>query len=166
MSAIVVMGVSGAGKSSVGRALADATGAWFVEGDDLHPPANVERMRSGRPLTETMRQPWLDAISAAIAQHEAAGREVVAACSALTRTARDRLRAAGPVRFVFLAPDRAELRRRVEGRAHSFMPPELLDDQLDTLEDPRGEDDVLAIEPGPDVASTVAAVLGALGDGG
>jgi gluconokinase len=162
MSAIVVMGVSGAGKSTVGRGLAQALGADFVEGDDLHPPENRDRLAAGVPLTDAMRWPWLDAIAAAIASHADRASEVVVSCSALKRAYRDRLRRAGPVRFVFLEPDRDELRRRVDDRNHEFMTSDLLDDQLDTLEHPGGETDVVVVEPAGDIPATIDRVISAL----
>lgn len=156
------MGVSGAGKSTIGAAVAATTGADFVEGDDLHPPGNRRRMARGVPLTDADRAPWLDAVAGAIADHLRRERDVVVACSALRRSYRDRLREVGPVRFVFLEADPDELRERVEERSHPFMAPELLADQLAVLEDPRGEPDVVAVAPAATVEATVAAVLAAL----
>jgi gluconokinase len=163
MGAVVVMGVSGAGKSTVGRALAEATGADFVEGDDLHPPENVMLMASGQPLSDAQREPWLDAIATTIERHHRDGRDVVVSCSALKRAYRDRLRQGGPARFVFLDADHDELRRRVDARTHEFMPPTLLDDQIATLEHPTDEHDVVVVEPAGDVPATVDRVLNALG---
>lgn len=162
MAIIVVMGVSGAGKSSVGRALAERLGLEFVEGDRLHPAENRALMAAGRPLDDQHRQPWLDAIAAVIARHHAAGTGVVISCSALKATYRSRLRRAGPVRFVFLNPTSAELHHRVAVREHEFMAADLLDSQIAALEPPDGEADAVTIAPAPGVAQTVDRVIAAL----
>lgn len=162
MAAVVVMGVSGAGKSTVGRGVAQALGADFVEGDDLHLPESVARLRAGLPLDDALRWPWLDAIADTITAHRRREIDVVVSCSALKRSYRDRLRQSGPIRFVFLEPQRDELRRRVEDRQHEFMTPELLDDQLDTLEHPGEEADVVVVEPAGDIPATIDRVLSAL----
>lgn len=126
---IAVMGPSGSGKSLVGASLAAALHAEFVDGDDLHPRANVAKMASGRPLDDADRAPWLDAVAATL--HRA---PVVVACSALRRTYRDRIRSqVGGVVFVELVVSEARLRTRVSRRDH-FMPASLLDSQLTTLE--------------------------------
>lgn len=133
--AIVVMGVSGCGKSVVAEASAAALHARFVEGDRLHPPENVARMASGEPLTDALRQGWLDAVGAQVAAAVASHRGVVAACSALKRSYRDRLRAwCGPVAFIHLVVDRETARRRVGGRKGHFMPSSLVDSQFADLE--------------------------------
>ncbi|MEV7692209.1 gluconokinase [Microbacterium sp. NPDC089189] len=133
MSAIVVMGVSAAGKSTVAAALSARLDRRLVDADDLHPPANVEKMAAGIPLDDADRAPWLDAVGAALAD-DAAGRGAVVACSALRRIYRDRLRAAGDVVFVHLDADRAVLAFRASARENHFMPPALLESQLATLE--------------------------------
>lgn len=132
---VVVMGVSGSGKTTVGTRLAAARGWPFLDADDLHPPANVDAMRSGRPLTEAQRDPWLAAVAAWIGDRERAGEDAVVACSALRRAHRDRLRAGHPsVRFLHLDVPAAELRARLARRAGHFMPASLLDSQLAALE--------------------------------
>ena len=137
--AIVVMGVSGSGKTTVGRTLADTLGWTFYEGDDFHPEANVEKMSHGTPLDDADRAPWLDALCELIAGIIARDEHGVIACSALKQSYRDALvpRGAPPkaVRFVFLDVPVEELRRRVAHRQH-FFPPALLDSQLATLELP------------------------------
>jgi len=148
---VVVMGVSGCGKSSLGMALAEAEGWPFLEGDTLHPPANIARMRAGQPLSDADRAPWLAAIADWMAPRLGKGHSVVAACSALRRRYRDRLRQAGPVRFVYLQVPRGELERRLRDRVH-FMPPSLLDSQLATLEEPGPDEDALTLTPGPPAA--------------
>jgi gluconokinase len=160
---VVVMGVSGAGKSSVGRVLADRLGASFVEGDGLHPPDNIERMAGGLALDDIARAPWLDALALEIATAAEREQPVVIAASALRRAYRDHLRAAGPVTFVFLAVDLDELERRVQDREHEFMPPALLADQLETLEPPDSDEaDVVIIAPDRGIHATVDAVEDAL----
>jgi gluconokinase len=167
---IVVMGVSGCGKTTVGRALADARGAVFIDADDLHPPENVARMAAGVPLDDEARAPWLDAVAAAIAARTEAGDEVVVACSALTRSYRDRLRAAGPLRFVLLDAPEPVLRERLAERAGHFMPASLLADQLDTLERPGPDepdavvvDGSLPIAPSDALPTVLSRVLRTLG---
>lgn len=159
---LVVMGVSGSGKSTVGGRLADALGYVFMDGDDLHPQANIDKMSAGVPLDDADRAPWLDAIAHWMRRELAAGRSAVIACSALKREYRDRLRRAGPaVRFVYLEVDRDELARRMQGREH-FMPPELLGSQLATLEAPGGDEPALCIDANGTIGETVAKVLDAL----
>ena len=132
------MGVSGAGKTLIGAQLARALDVAFVEGDDLHPAANVERMTAGVPLTDENRHGWLIAIAARLRDAKRAGVGLVVACSALKRRYRELLRSvgAGDVRFVYLKGDRALLAERMAQRPGHFMPPALLDSQLATLEEP------------------------------
>lgn len=154
---VVVAGVSGSGKSAVGRRLADALGVPFVEGDDHHPPENRARMAAGHPLTDAMRLPWLDAVVAAA---RAAGPAVVS-CSALRRVHRDRLRAGlAPLRLVHLEVPREVLARRMAGRAH-FMPAALLDSQLATAE-PWAEGEGIALDGTAPLGEVVRAARAAL----
>ncbi|MEQ6900275.1 gluconokinase [Nocardioides sp. YIM 152588] len=151
---LVVMGVSGSGKSTVGAALAGRLGVPFADGDDLHPPANIAKMAAGVPLDDADRGPWLDAVGAWLAAHDGTG--AVIACSALKRVYRDRLRGHAPrLRLVHLAGPRGTIARRQADRPGHFMPAALLDSQYDALE-PLGAD-----EPGIvlDVGGTVAAVV-------
>lgn len=128
---IVVMGVAGSGKTVVGLALAARLERRFVDADDLHPSANVEKMRRGEPLNDDDRAPWLDTVGATLAESSAP----IVACSALKRAYRDRLRSAAPgLWFVHLHGDRALISGRMAARQHHFMPLSLLDDQLATLE--------------------------------
>jgi carbohydrate kinase (thermoresistant glucokinase family) len=130
---VVVMGVSGSGKSTVGAALAEALGTPFTDGDDLHPPANVAKMAAGIPLDDTDRWPWLAAVGRALADSGPAG--LVVACSALKRVYRDAIRAEAPtVRFVELDNTPATLAARMAQRPGHFMPPSLLASQLALLE--------------------------------
>lgn len=137
---IVLMGVSGCGKTSLGARLADALDCPFVEGDAFHPPANVEKMRRGVPLTDADRMPWLDALAVELAGCGSA----VVACSALKRAYRDRLRGGAPdLVFVHLTAPRAVIAGRLAGRRGHYMPAHLLDSQLEDLEPP--EDDEPAV---------------------
>ena len=135
---IVVMGVSGCGKTTAGLALAERLGTRFVEGDQLHPQANVAKMAAGIPLTDADRWPWLDAVGAALAGDA----PVVASCSALKRSYRGRLRAQAGARlcFLHLAGDRAALAQRMVERPGHYMPVSLLDSQLATLEPPSADE--------------------------
>lgn len=157
--ALVVMGVSGSGKSTIAQRLAETLGWDFIDGDDLHPPANIAKMSAGVPLQDADRWPWLEAIAAWLKGELDAGRSGVVACSALRRVYRERLREAGPgVRFVYLDVAHAELARRMRGRQH-FMPPELLGSQLATLEEPASDEPALRVEANGTVEATLAAVL-------
>src|SRR5258708_25167633 len=134
----VIMGVSGAGKSLIGSMLARALGVEFVEGDDLHPPDNVQRMAAGIPLTDDDRHGWLIAIATRLRDAKCAGIGLIVSCSALKRSYRDLLRSVGDegLRFVYLAGSRALIAERLAQRRGHFMPPALLDSQLAVLEDP------------------------------
>lgn len=164
MPAIVMMGVSGSGKSVVGAALAAALGVPFADGDDLHPRANVEKMRAGVPLADEDRWPWLDRCGAWLAEHDGGG---VLACSALRRSYRDRLRThASSVRFVELDVDEAVLTDRLARRTGHFMPASLLASQLATLE-PLADDEPgvrVAVPADGDVAATATLVRERLDD--
>jgi len=158
-AALVVMGVSGSGKSTIAQGLAEALGWDFIDGDDLHPPANIAKMSAGIPLEDADRWPWLEAIAVWLRRELDAGRSGVVACSALRRVYRERLRAAGPgVRFVYLDVAHEELARRMRGRRH-FMPPALLGSQLATLEEPASDEPALRVAANGTVEATLAAVL-------
>jgi gluconokinase len=155
MRSVVVMGVSGSGKTTVGERLAAALGLRFVDADDMHPAANVAKMTDGIPLTDTDRWPWLDAVGAVLAQGD-----VVVACSALRRSYRDRLRLAAPrVRVVYLQVDRDVLAERLAHRPGHFMPATLLDSQLETLEPPGADEGALWVDADASVDETVATVV-------
>lgn len=161
---IVVMGVSGAGKSTVGRALALALGREFHDADAFHPAANVARMRAGLPLTDTDRAPWLAALEVRIARWLASGTPAVLACSALRRAHRAALvppeATPGDVAFVHLDVSPAVAAERIRGRRHHFMPVELLGSQFATLEEPRGALRVDGTAPVDAIVRQVRAALG------
>jgi gluconokinase len=136
---LIVMGVAGAGKTTVGILLAEKLGWQFADADDFHPPENKEKISRGISLTDADRAPWLAAMRNAIVQWNAAGVNVVLACSALKRVYRDELRA-GPVRFVFLKGDCALLLERLRLRHGHFADEKILASQLETLEEP-GKDE-------------------------
>jgi gluconokinase len=152
------MGVSGAGKTTVARSLAKRLGAVFIDGDDVHTDEARAKMRSGKPLDDSDRWPWLDRIGAALAVGLRAESGAVVACSALKRAYRDRLRAAaGPaLTFVYLDADPQAMRRRVGGRSGHYMPATLVDSQFAALEPPRDEPDVIVVSAQADVETTVA----------
>ncbi|GGW47566.1 gluconokinase [Streptomyces lucensis JCM 4490] len=132
---VIVMGVSGSGKSTVGTRLAERLGVPFLEGDDLHPVANRVKMASGQPLDDADRRPWLAALTEWIRRTASSGHGGVAACSALRRAYRDEFRRTGAnVWFVYLALDREVAEERMARRTGHFMPAELLDSQYATLD--------------------------------
>ncbi len=132
---IVVMGVSGCGKSTVAKALAERTEGLYLDGDDFHPVSNVEKMSHSIPLTNEDRLPWLQTVGRVMRERRAPGHPVIMACSALKRMYRDRIREAEPEAFfVHLVATREELERRMQHRHGHFMPASLLDSQLQTLE--------------------------------
>lgn len=156
---VLLTGVSGAGKSTVGRALADAIGAVLVDADDLHPPGNVAKLTAGEPLTDDDRDPWVDRLVDELRRREAAGDQVVLACSALRRTHRHRLvHAVADVGIVHLQVGAHVLARRLAERTGHFMSPTLLQSQLAALEPPTGEGTVVDGErPVPEVVDEIVA---------
>ncbi|WP_433954199.1 gluconokinase [Curtobacterium flaccumfaciens] len=165
---VLVMGVSGSGKSTIGQALTDALVARgepcvFVDADDLHPVANKEKMRQGIPLTDEDRWPWLDACAARIAAVESDGSRCVMANSALKRAYRDRLRASAPELVIaFLDGSRDLIAERQSHRQHEYMPTTLLDSQFATLERPQPDEAAVAVSIGGSVDDTVREILAAL----
>jgi gluconokinase len=137
--AIIVMGVSGSGKSTIGKLLADALACPFIEGDDLHCPTSIDKMRAGLPLGDDDRWPWLDRLAAALRDATQTHGLAIAACSALKYRYRERLvtAIAAPTSFIMLETDRTELVRRMDRRTGHYMPTSLLDSQLAALERPR-----------------------------
>lgn len=135
---VIVMGVSASGKSTLAGALGDALGWAFIEGDSFHPPENIDKMRHGTPLQDSDRWPWLATLNDELKRLHAAGQSAVVACSALKQEYRVRLAdGIGPVRFVYLCGNAALFRQRLQQRRGHFMPPDLLESQLATLEPPR-----------------------------
>jgi len=159
---VVVMGVAGSGKSTVGRALAAELGWPFFDGDDFHPEGNLRKMRAGTPLDDGDRAPWLDRLAALLREQLQQGTSAVLACSALKARYRARLAVDDRVRFVFLDVDREELVRRLALRRDHFLPAALLDSQLRELEPPGPG--VLAVDgalgPPEAVASRIRGRLG------
>jgi gluconokinase len=162
--AVVVMGVSGSGKTTVAELLAKRLDWPFVEGDRLHPPANVEKMRQGIPLTDADRAPWLDRIGEELKSWATEGRSGVMTCSALKRAYRDRIRSArSDVRFVYLKGSEELIKGRVTARHHEYMPASLLRSQFDTLEEPTPDEGVVTVDARGSPEAGAAAVVGALG---
>jgi gluconokinase len=145
---VIVFGVSGAGKTTIGKLLAHELGWRFIEADDFHPAANVEKMRSGHPLTDEDRWPWLERLREQSRRSLAAGENAVLACSALKRAYRDRLRVSEEVKFVFLNGDFALVEKQLRSRRGHFMDPDLLQSQFDDLEEPQPDEHVLTVELG------------------
>ena len=162
--ALVVMGVSGSGKSTVAAGIADALGLGFIDGDGLHSPESVARMQAGTPLTDDDRWPWLARIGARLADEVQWPAGLVIACSALRRAYRDRIRAGAPgVRFVFLDGPADVIRARMAGRSGHYMPESLLTSQLQTLEPPGADEpDVQRLEIEQPAEALIAAAVRAL----
>ena len=156
MRVVVLMGVTGAGKTTVGQQLAAALGWTFVEGDAFHPSANVAKMHRGEPLDDADRAPWLRATRQRIDELVASAQSAVIACSALKRAYREVLARDRPeVTFVYLKASAALIAERLRHRAGHFMPPALLQSQLDTLEEPA---DGVTVDAGPPPATIVSAI--------
>jgi gluconokinase len=160
---VVVMGVSGTGKTTIGRAVADREGWPFAEGDQFHPDANVAKMRQGIPLDDDDRWPWLHAIADWIGEQEASGRSAVVACSALKRSYRDLLTAGHPsVWFAHLTAPEAELDRRLRSRPGHYMPASLLPSQLHTLQPLEPDEPGAVIHDEGNVTDVVSLVTAAM----
>lgn len=162
---IVMMGVSGSGKTTVGRALGERLGCAFLEGDDLHPSTNIAKMRAGLALDDDDRAPWLALVAEWIAERVRADELAVVSCSALKRAYRHQLGAvgAGNVRFVMLQASPATIVDRMERRGGHFMPASLLESQIATLELPTPDECALVLQPGLDVPQTCDAIMHWLG---
>lgn len=157
---LVVMGVSGSGKSTVAAPLAERLGWAFQEGDALHPAANIAKLRAGIPLTDADRAPWLAAIAAWIDGRVAAGEAGIVTCSALKRAYRDRLTRGRPqVRIVYLQGSPAVLAARLARRRGHFMPPSLLPSQLEDLEPPAPDEQPIVIDIEQPVAAQVEEIV-------
>jgi gluconokinase len=160
---LIVAGVSGSGKTTVGAMLAGRLGWRFADADDFHRAADIEKMRAGIPLTDADRWPWLQALAAWMDERIAQGTSAVIACSALKRAYRDVLLGGRPdVRMVFLDVDREELARRLAARHGHFFPEKLLDTQLDVLDPPQPDEHVISVAEADDPAGTVASIIAVL----
>lgn len=144
---VLVMGVAGSGKSTVGRALAEILECRFIEGDDFHTVASREKMASGIALSDADREPWLDRLAMELERHETAGEWAVLACSALRRSYRERLRRGrSQWKLVFLHGDATLIAARIARRSHHYMPASLLASQLATLEPPEPEERAVVLD--------------------
>ncbi len=160
---VIVFGVSGAGKTTIGKLLAEQLGWQFYEADDFHPRANIDKMRSGRPLTDEDRWPWLERLREQIARSLTAKENAVLASSALKRAYRECLRVSDDVKFVFLRGDYLLIEGQLRRRRGHFMNPDLLRSQFTDLEEPEADEDVLTIELGrtpEEVVSEIKIKLG------
>ena len=161
--ALVVMGVCGAGKTEIGRRLAEALQWTFVDADDIHPSANVEKMRAGTPLTDADRWPWLDALATLLRNAAAGQGSIVLACSALARRYRDRLGLPHPhIRLVHLDDVGGVIRQRLERRPGHFMPAALLDSQVALLERPAADERPIVVDVASEPEVIVRAILASL----
>jgi gluconokinase len=160
MARFVVMGVSGCGKTAIGMAFAEAIGARFFDGDDLHPAENVAKMSAGEPLDDDDRRPWLARVAETLRTEK---EPVVIGCSALKRRYRDWIsqEAAAPVTFLYLSGSRAVITRRMAARTDHFMPLSLLDSQFATLEPPGPDEDAVTVDIDQTRDCIVAALLAA-----
>jgi gluconokinase len=160
---VIVAGVSGSGKTTVGAMLAGRLGWTFADADDFHPAANIEKMRTGIPLTDADRWPWLRAVAAWMDERIAGQESAVVGCSALRRSYRDLLLGGRPeARMVFLATDPEVLARRLAARVGHFFPEQLLGTQLEALEPPGPDERVVRVVPADTPAGTVASIIAIL----
>jgi carbohydrate kinase (thermoresistant glucokinase family) len=160
---VIVAGVSGSGKTTVGALLAGRMHWPFADADGFHPAANVEKMRAGTPLTDDDRWPWLRSIAAWMDERAALGESAVVTCSALRRSYRDLLLGGRPeARMVFLATDPEVITRRLAARVGHFFPGQLLSSQLQALEPPQPDERVLTVVPGDDPAVTAQSIIALL----
>jgi len=143
---VIVCGVAGVGKTTIGRLLAQELGWEFYDADDFHPAANTEKMKAGIPLTDEDRWPWLARLRQLIERCLAAHENAVLACSALKRSYRDRLRVSEEVQFVFLRASRARVSEHLQWRRGHFMPAALLDSQFTDLEEPQADEHALMVD--------------------
>jgi gluconokinase len=161
---VVVMGVSGSGKTTLARGIAQRLGWDFLEGDELHPSANVDKMAAGTPLTDEDRRPWLEAIGAWIDERVATGTSAAITCSALRRSYRDLLRAGRPgVRFCHVTADAGLIAERVGHRRGHYMPPSLLPSQMATLEPLAADEPGITVSSAGSADEVLAEALGRLG---
>ncbi|NAW69780.1 AAA family ATPase [Vibrio sp. V27_P1S3P104] len=163
-NSIIVMGVSGCGKSTIGALIAQRLGAKFIDGDDLHPRANIEKMRRGEPLNDHDRAPWLERIRDAAFSLENKSEQGIIVCSALKKAYRDQIREGNQhVTFLFLDGDKSLIIERMRARQGHFMKSDMLDSQFATLQRPSAEEkDVLTINIARDIDGVVEQAIAAL----
>lgn len=162
-SVLIVMGVSGSGKTTIGTKLAERLGWPYLDGDDFHPQRNIDKMHAGHPLTDDDRWPWLRAIAARIDELRAAGQHAVITCSALKRAYRDVLIGdRADVRLVYLDGDKELIKQRLANRHGHFMPPALLDSQFTALEVPSPDEHPISVSIAPKPDAIVDAIVAAL----
>lgn len=159
---LVIMGVCGCGKSTIGKLLADALDARFIEGDSFHSPHNVQRMSAGIPLTDADRAPWLQRLRDELAAEHRADHRAVLSCSALKKSYRQILAASGPLTFVYLQAERAEIERRMSLRQNHFMVAALVDSQFETLEEPGADEACIRVSVLQSVPQIVQEILAKL----
>lgn len=160
---IIVMGVSGSGKTTVSQALAARTGFIERDGDDYHPAANIEKMKAGIPLTDADRLPWLHAIADAVDRYVDKNTPVIIACSALKRAYRDILvHGRKDVHIVYLSGSAELIAQRLSHRSHHFMPPSLLESQIGALESPHPDEHILTVDIAAPVDRIVDKIVAAL----
>lgn len=161
---VVIMGVAGSGKTTVGTLLSRHTGWAFVDADTLHPPENVAKMRAGIPLTDADRWPWLERVAAWIRERRATGADGIVACSALKRAYRDFLRRADPKLYlVYLRGERTLIDARLGSRTHHFFPQSLVSSQFADLEEPQPDEHPITIYIGQPMPRIIEEILVALG---
>lgn len=158
---VVVMGVAGSGKTTVGRMLAETLGCAFLDADSLHPVANIEKMRRGIPLTDADRRPWLAAVHSGISESFARGQDLVVACSALKEAYRAVLADGIPITWIYLKGSKALFRSRLRDREGHFVPVALLDSQFGALEEPAGAVVIDAAKPVDEIVRQILPRLSA-----
>lgn len=156
---VVLMGVTGSGKTTVGRALAEQLGWKYLDADEFHSAINVAKMRAGVPLNDADRQPWLGYLARTISDNLEAGDSAVLACSALKQAYRDTLSINDEVRFIYLNGDRETIAERLRTRSDHYMNPTLLDSQFDTLEEPKDALEIDATLPVDDIVRKIRTAL-------
>lgn len=156
---VIIMGVTGAGKTTIGSLLAEQLGWRFADADDFHPPSNIEKMRHGIPLSDDDRRPWLDRLRAEIDGWLAAGKNVVLACSALKRSYRQQLEAGSSVHFVYLKGSRELIIARLRARHGHFAGEAILAGQFADLEEPKGAVTVEISGTPPEIVADIRAKL-------
>ena len=160
IDALIVMGVAGSGKTTIAEALAKRIEWPFRDGDSFHPASNVEKMRNGHPLTDEDRWPWLRAIAAEIDRTSAAGEHIIITCSALKRAYRDVLIGKRRnVRLIYLKGSRELIGERLRARRGHFMPPQLLDSQFATLQEPGDDENAIVVDVAPSVDAIVDSIV-------